>query len=91
MFRILIALALACSLAGPAWADTGRTQEAPVTLEGGGLVALPGAADPRVFTVLDAALGYAGGSAHPSTGTGDGPLPGCTCPRCKPEELATGV
>jgi minor extracellular serine protease Vpr len=36
--------------AGPAWADTGRTQEAPVTLEGGGLVALPGAADPRVFT-----------------------------------------
>jgi len=38
------------STAGPAWADTGRTQEAPVTLEGGGLVALPGAADPRVFT-----------------------------------------
>jgi subtilisin family serine protease len=36
--------------AGPAWADTGRTQEAPVTLEGGGLVALPGAADPRIFT-----------------------------------------
>ena len=38
------------STAGPAWADTGRTQEAPVTMEGGGLVALPGAADPRVFT-----------------------------------------
>jgi minor extracellular serine protease Vpr len=38
------------STAGPAWADTGRTQEAPVTLEGGGLVALPNAADPRIFT-----------------------------------------
>ncbi|HVM58466.1 MAG TPA: S8 family serine peptidase [Gaiellaceae bacterium] len=38
------------STAGPAWADTARTQEAPVTLEGGGLVALPAAADPRIFT-----------------------------------------
>jgi len=38
------------STAGPAWADTGRTQEAPVTLEGGGLVALPAAADPQLFT-----------------------------------------
>ena len=38
------------STAGPAWADTARTQEAPVTLEGGGLVALPGAADPQLFT-----------------------------------------
>ena len=38
------------STAGPAWADTARTHEAPVTLEGGGLVALPGAADPQLFT-----------------------------------------
>jgi minor extracellular serine protease Vpr len=38
------------STAGPAWADTARTQEAPVPLEGGGLVSLPGAADPRLFT-----------------------------------------
>ena len=38
------------STAGPAWADTARTQEAPVTLEGGGLVALPAATDPRIFT-----------------------------------------
>jgi hypothetical protein len=38
------------STAGPAWADTGRTREAPVTLEGGGLVALPGAVDPKLFT-----------------------------------------
>jgi len=38
------------STAGPAWGDTARTQEAPVTLEGGGLVALPGAADPKLFT-----------------------------------------
>jgi len=38
------------STAGPAWGDTARTQEAPVTLEGGGLVALPGAVDPKLFT-----------------------------------------
>jgi len=38
------------STAGTAWADTARTREAPVTLEGGGLVALPAAADPELFT-----------------------------------------
>ena len=38
------------STAGPAWADTARTQEAPVTLEGGGLVSLPSADDPQLFT-----------------------------------------
>jgi hypothetical protein len=38
------------STAGPAWGDTARTQEAAVTLEGGGLVALPRAADPTIFT-----------------------------------------
>jgi hypothetical protein len=38
------------STAGPAWADTARTIEAPVLLEGGGLVALPRAADPQIFT-----------------------------------------
>jgi subtilisin family serine protease len=38
------------STAAPAWADTARTQEAPVQLEGAGLVSLPNAADPRVFT-----------------------------------------
>jgi len=36
--------------AAPAWGDTARTQEAAVPLEGGGLVSLPAAADPRVFT-----------------------------------------
>jgi minor extracellular serine protease Vpr len=36
--------------AGPAWGDTAQTQEAAVPLEGGGLVALPRAADPRIFT-----------------------------------------
>jgi minor extracellular serine protease Vpr len=36
--------------AGPAWADTARTQEAPVTLEGGGLVSVPRADDPQLFT-----------------------------------------
>jgi subtilisin family serine protease len=38
------------STAGAAWGDTARTQEAPVTLEGGGLVALPSATDPQLFT-----------------------------------------
>jgi minor extracellular serine protease Vpr len=38
------------STAGPAWADTARTREAPVPLEGGGLVSLPGAANPLLFT-----------------------------------------
>jgi subtilisin family serine protease len=38
------------STAGPAWGNTARTSEAPVTLEGGGLVSLPHAADPEVFT-----------------------------------------
>lgn len=38
------------STAAAAWADTARTQEAPVTLEGGGLVSLPAAAAPELFT-----------------------------------------
>ena len=38
------------STAGPAWDDTARTQEAAVTLEGGGLVDLPRAASPFVLT-----------------------------------------
>jgi subtilisin family serine protease len=38
------------STANAAWADTARTQEAPVTLEGGGLVSLPRANDPQIFT-----------------------------------------
>jgi minor extracellular serine protease Vpr len=38
------------STAAPAWADTARTQEAPVTLGGSGLVDLPRATAPQVFT-----------------------------------------
>jgi subtilisin family serine protease len=38
------------STAGPAWADTARQQEAPATLGGAGLVDLPRAAKPVVFT-----------------------------------------
>ena len=38
------------STAAPAAADTGRTTEAPVPLEGGGLVNLPRAADPKILT-----------------------------------------
>jgi subtilisin family serine protease len=38
------------STAAAAWADTARTQEAPVTLGGAGLVDLPRAANPLVFT-----------------------------------------
>ena len=36
--------------AGPAWGNTARTQEAPVTLEGAGLANVDAAADPLVFT-----------------------------------------
>jgi minor extracellular serine protease Vpr len=36
--------------AGPAWADTARTVEAPVTLGGAGLVDVLRADDPKVFT-----------------------------------------
>ena len=38
------------STAGAAWGDTARTQEAAVTLEGGGLVNVPRADDPQLFT-----------------------------------------
>jgi minor extracellular serine protease Vpr len=38
------------STAAPAWSDTARTQEAAATLGGAGLVALPRAAEPQVFT-----------------------------------------
>ncbi len=36
--------------AGPAWADTARTQEAPIQLEGGGLINVARASDPKLFT-----------------------------------------
>jgi len=38
------------STAGPAWADTARTREASVFLEGGGLIDVSGADSPQVFT-----------------------------------------
>jgi subtilisin family serine protease len=38
------------STAGPAWADTSRTREAPVYLQGAGLVRLTEATNPRVFS-----------------------------------------
>jgi minor extracellular serine protease Vpr len=38
------------STAGPAWADTAQTTEASVFLEGGGMIDVPRAADPKVFT-----------------------------------------
>src|SRR5205085_3716487 len=38
------------STAGPAWNDTARTVEAPVTTEGAGLAQLLGASDPKIFT-----------------------------------------
>ena len=54
--------------AGPAWADTARTQEASVLLEGGGLVNVMAANDPKLFAspsslsfgYLDASAGDAG-------------------------------
>jgi len=36
--------------AGPAWEDTAKTKEAPVTLEGAGLIDVDKAANPLVFT-----------------------------------------
>jgi minor extracellular serine protease Vpr len=55
--------------AGPAWANTGRTQEAPVLLEGAGLVNVLAANDPGLFAnpsslsfgYLDASAGNASG------------------------------
>ena len=38
------------STTGTAWLDTARTQEAPVTLAGSGLVDVDRAADPKIFT-----------------------------------------
>lgn len=38
------------SSAAPAWGDTARSLEAPVILAGGGLVSLPAADDPKLFT-----------------------------------------
>jgi minor extracellular serine protease Vpr len=38
------------STAVPAWGDTARTQEAPVTLQGGGLVDVSRADEPLIFT-----------------------------------------
>jgi subtilisin family serine protease len=35
--------------AGPAWANTARTEEAPVLLEGGGLINVARASDPKLF------------------------------------------
>ncbi len=37
------------STAGPAWGNTARTEEAPVTLEGAGLVNVMAADDPKLF------------------------------------------
>jgi subtilisin family serine protease len=36
--------------AGPAWADTARTQEAPIELEGAGLINVARASNPEIFT-----------------------------------------
>src|SRR6185437_3155033 len=38
------------STAAPAWQDTAQTKEASVLLGGGGLVNLPAANDPRIFS-----------------------------------------
>jgi minor extracellular serine protease Vpr len=38
------------STAGPAWADTARTTEAPVLLQGGGVVNIAAADNPRLFS-----------------------------------------
>jgi minor extracellular serine protease Vpr len=42
------------STAGPVWADTARTTEASVLLEGGGIIDVPRADDPKIFTIPSA-------------------------------------
>jgi minor extracellular serine protease Vpr len=58
------------STAGPAWADTARTQEAPVWLEGAGLADVSSADDPKIFTnpqsLSFGALDVAGGAQRQS-------------------------
>jgi subtilisin family serine protease len=53
------------STAGPAWADTARTIEAPVLLQGGGVVNLPAADDPGIFSA-PASLSF--GDLKPTAG-----------------------
>jgi hypothetical protein len=58
------------STAGPAWADTARTTEASVLLEGGGLIDVPNADGPLVFTEPSSlslgTLNVSGGAARSS-------------------------
>jgi hypothetical protein len=45
--------------ADPTWADSSRTTEAPVTREGGGVIDLPRANDPKLFaTPTDVSFGF---------------------------------
>jgi minor extracellular serine protease Vpr len=53
------------STAGPAWADTARTIEAPVLLQGGGVVDLTAADDPGIFSA-PASLSF--GDLKPTSG-----------------------
>jgi minor extracellular serine protease Vpr len=59
------------STAGPAWADTARTTEASVLLQGGGLVSIPAADDPRIFSD-PASLSF--GDLKPAAGAVRAPL-----------------
>ena len=54
------------STAGPAWADTSRTTEASVLLQGGGLISIPAADNPLIFTD-PASLSF--GDVKPASGT----------------------
>jgi minor extracellular serine protease Vpr len=59
------------STAGPAWADSARTQEASVLLEGGGLIDVRRADDPQLFT-NPASLSF--GDLNVSRGSASTPL-----------------
>ena len=51
--------------ADPAWADSSRTTEAPVTREGGGVIDLPRANDPKLFaTPTDVSFGFVHRGGH---------------------------
>ena len=54
--------------ADPAWTDSSRTTEAPVTREGGGVIDLPRANDPKLFaSPTDVSLGFVRPGRHVST------------------------
>jgi subtilisin family serine protease len=86
------------STAGPAWGNTERTKEAPVTLEGAGLINVPRADDPQIFTdpmsISPGELNVTGGEVSKTimvhiSDAGDGS--GSWVPTLQPQSATTGA